>query len=196
MPLSETVLDRAFGFLVDEGAIALQQVVRATEYIWSRRRQDGPPAGPGYFVNDGQMINALRLLVTNFGLASTLLFDNGSRRSSESAGMFEIRMDRVTRVAALTSGFDSSIFSQRSIRNKFAHVDEHMAKALVRDDAGWLLNIGLSHRALVKGENDQLNYCRVYIFDEDKLLHLQEEFDVRRAYNASRQVLTVLPPAT
>jgi hypothetical protein len=187
------VLDRSFSFLVDEGTIALHQVRRATDYIWSRRR---PERGPGYFVNDGEMINALRRLVTNFGLASTILFDDGPKRTSENAGVYALRRDRVARVGALTSSIDTGIFAQRSIRNKFAHIDEYLAKAALRNDAGWLLNIGISHRDLVTGENGRLNYCRVYVFEEDKLLHLGEEFDVKEAYRATGEVIAALPAAT
>lgn len=187
------VLDRSFSFLVDEGAIALHQVRRAIEYIWAQRR---PERGVGYFINDGEMINALRRLATNFGLSSMLLFDDGPKRSSENSQVFELRKDRIDRVRTLTSGIDTSIFAQRSLRNKFAHIDEYMEKAFLRNDAGWLINYGVSHRDLVKGENGKLNYCRVYIFEEDKLLHLGEEFDVKEAYRVVGDVIAALPPAT
>jgi hypothetical protein len=141
------------------------------------------------------MINALRLLVSNFGLASSILFDDGGKRSSENAAMYGLRKERVDRVAALTATVDTSIFQRRAIRNKFMHIDEHLAKALLAGNCEWLINAGLSARSLVRGEN-LLRYCRVYIFDEDVLLHLDEEFDVREAYQRASEVIAVLPEAS
>lgn len=192
MAVAPNILEDARRRLLREGRNALAEATLAIEYIWSRRVPPDPDGG-GYLVSDGDMVTALRTLVMSFGLASTILFDGGARRRSENAGMFALRHDRVEHVRQLTADIDTAIFDQRSIRNKFAHVDEYLAKLLLRGPANWIVDLGLSRREMIRFNDAGGNYCRVYIFDEERLLHLGEEFDVRQAYEAMTAVLAILP---
>jgi hypothetical protein len=183
MQVSQAAVDRAFSLIAGEGFSYLQRVNSALETIWTKRPEK---IDTGYLVvSDAIVAEALHDLVLSFGSVSTLLFDRGSQRRSENASVYKIRMDRTHRVADALKGIDTAIYQDRAIRNRHVHSDEYIAKAIVANPGTCVLqDIALSERSAFSSEVGLL-YIRVYIFSEDKLLHLNAEFDVKRLYETN-----------
>jgi hypothetical protein len=179
---SEQASARSFELLTGDGLGHLYGMDRALEKIWSKR----PPIAEGYvLVSDGEMATSIIDFVTHFGHVSTLLFDDGSKRTSENNATYRIRMERVERVAQFFEGIDTNVFKDRRIRNRHFHADEYVAKSLLKyPDAVIIQDLAFNKRELMKSQL-QIIYIRAYEFDSDTLLHLEAEFDVKKLYEIS-----------
>lgn len=155
---------------------------RALEKIWSKR----PPSGEGYvLVSDGDMAKSIIEFVTDFGHVSTLLFDDGPKRTSENSATYRIRTERIAKVAQFFEAIDTSVFRDRRIRNRHFHADEYVAKSLAKHpNAVIIQDLAFNKRELINSQLPIL-FIRAYEFDTDTLLHLEAEFDVKKLYETS-----------
>lgn len=184
MPSDEDV-QRAQDLVCREGlkhlASACLNIERVKATLPSKR-------GQGFtIVSDAENAVQLQSLAVHLGQASLTLFDGSKSRPKEPPLAAKLRRQRVAKIAEFVSGIDIEPLNDREVRNRLIHVDEYMIMAALRDES-WLIDISLSHREIFNAPGG-MNYCRVYVFSEDKLLHLGAELDVGAAYDAGMAVL-------
>jgi len=182
---SEEHIEQAQSRLLDEGLEHLSSACLNIERVRAR----APDLSKGFTtVSDAAMSAALQHLAIHLGQASLTLFDCSERRRSEDKCAYELRKSRAMTIAEFLADIDLSPLSDRRVRNRLIHVDEYMGSCGAMGEGVWLSNISLSHREAVKSKLP-MHYCRVYIFAEDRLLHLGAEMDVKAAYDAGMTVL-------
>lgn len=166
-------------------AIALAQTLETLQ------RYKPEPVNSGYLlVNKPEIGRAIATFVDHFGFLAVNIFDDGPRRRCENAKTYQARRERLSVIDELFSGIDLAIFRDRTVRNRYIHYEEHLAKYLLREPPmSVMADLGFSHRDIVKCK-DGIVYIRVYEFDTDTLLHLGCEFDMRALYAASMAIAT------
>jgi hypothetical protein len=146
-------------------------------------------------VKEGPLVNAsmkspeiavtLSNLCYQAGLASTILFEDGSQGHYESDTAHNLRMERIEYVRAFCSaeGIKPTVLKDREMRNSLTHIDERLADALTeKDGVGWFIDVAVKDRSaftLPEGV-DEVRFCRSYISQEDKILHLGQELDLQK----------------
>jgi hypothetical protein len=184
---SAAASERSFDVLWGDGLRYLHEMSRALEAIWAKR-----PTTPdvGYLlISDGDIPSAIIKFVTDFGHVSTLLFDEGLKRTSENGVLYRIRTERVKRATEFFDGIDLSVFKDRRIRNRHFHADEYVTKFLVNHpDAVIVQDLSVTERGLFSSDLPIL-YIRVYEYSNDLLLHLDAEFDAKKLYETTLQMI-------
>ena len=182
MRYSAIASERARQVLWDDAVSHFERVARTLETIWSFR----PPKRDGYaLISQPEIVAAIQSLAVNFGLVASLMFDDGPKRSTENTAMHQMRVDRVQYFKDLLIGIDTSIYRDKSLRNRHLHADEYLCKMLAKSPASAIFqNIALSEKAAINA-TVPIIYVRVYAYGEDVLMHLGSEFDARQLYEAN-----------
>lgn len=176
--------------VIREGLVALDVLVTAIVRLWEVR----PPPLQGSVGVIGTHEEIPGLLVTICSSAATayqVLFDKGTRRSSESPAMYNARLARVSLVEQQCGTLQIVELRNLQVRRRIVHIDEHLTKALLTDpDSAFLINLAVSNRDLIAPEEGAtLLHCRVYFSAEDLILHLGAELHVGRLHAEATAVL-------
>lgn len=168
----------AQSLIVSEAEEAVGLLKSAIETLWKLR-----PKMPdtGYvWVSNSDLPTSLFLIATNFGILSTLLFDNGPRRAKEMAETYQLRRNRSYLINVYLVNINIKIFLNRKLRDRLIYVDEYVLTSVTETQGKTISNIGLSKRQAVN--LDSCTALRVYIFEEDVFLHLGQELPIRDLY--------------
>jgi hypothetical protein len=127
------------------------------------------------------------------GLASTILFNDSPKGSKESQIAYAIRIERKQYVFALCAAQNLSILTlkDRDVRNALTHIDERLGQILTKEpNVGWYIDSAIhSRNQFDTPAGIAIKYCRCYLMDEGKILHLGHELDV---IDLRRQCVVVL----
>ena len=125
--------------ILSHGREALHAMIRRIDRLHAMLK-DTPQIKNAYFNPD--IPSTLTDLCTQQGIASNILFNDGSRSRYESERAFKLRKERVAYVSHWIKGVPVKILSDRKLRNTLTHIDEHVADALTKPKTGWMINFG------------------------------------------------------
>jgi hypothetical protein len=128
------------------------------------------------------------------GLASTILFDDSSKKQRESGTAFRLRKTRVEYVKGKCAALRLKVLTSRKIRNSMTHIDEYLADEMQRPKTGWMIDsaIGRRDQFTAKQHGIDVAYCRVFIASEDTLLHLGNEISLKQLREEATVVLATI----
>lgn len=177
---------------------AMHELITVAGEIDGLRAQRPPaPQVGGYMDATGGFGARTKRLCYALGQASTALFEDSALRNAADNRERQRRMERVRGICA---GIDIAPLADRAMRNRIVHFDEHLGRQFRRfPRSSMISNMGLSNRTMLRPEEGSfLLYSRVYIFEEDRLLHLDTELDLaavrRAAVLTAIAIHTTLPP--
>lgn len=151
-----------------------------------------------FYISDPPYLipSTLSNLCYQAGLASTILFDDCKKKRSESSTSYKLRIERVAYVKkwCATRGLKTPTLENRSMRNALTHIDEYMADALTKEGStGWWIDSALKSRAeFMPPAGIKMQFCRSYVNDEDKLLHLDKELSLKSLEEECSALLAVV----
>lgn len=130
------------------------------------------------------------------GLASTILFSDGKKGGKESNYAYQLRKERVAYVKHWcdAQGGSAPMLQNRDLRNSLTHVDEHLADALQRTPmTGWFIDVAIESRSgFTAPDGIAIAFCRSFIRDEDKIVHLEHELAIGDLEKECRAILAVV----
>lgn len=168
--------------ILTQGSTALASTINLIEKL-KLLVNDGPITN-AYF--SPEIPNTLSNLCYQAGLASTILFNDSKRGSKESAISFKLRTDRVAYVKHWCDiqSIDTPTLKNRGIRNALTHIDEYLADALTAEsNVAWYIDMAIESRNQFETPSGiSTKFCRSYIKDENKILHLDKELCLKNLY--------------
>lgn len=170
--------------VIREGLMSLQALVEQIDALEAL----APPApvsaedranGGGIIVSQPEIYEHCKNIGDALALASLTLFE---RKRLEKANERRDRAAKGEVVDAVCVDLDVSIFHNRRLRDRMVHVDEWIPRMVRRfPNSRWLTGMAITHRGMF-GDGDggvPIIYNRVFIFEEHRILHLEEELDLR-----------------
>ncbi len=175
-----------------QGADALLATIRLIENV--RKLVDESPLKNAYISPDIPF--TLSNLCYQAGLASTILFNGSAKGYKESKLSFKLRIERVNYVNHLckTQGLETPTLKSRSIRNALTHIDEYLADALTAEpNVAWFIDTAIESRDQFEPISGlKTKFCRAYIKDEDKIIHLDKEVSLLSLQEECTALLAVV----
>lgn len=130
------------------------------------------------------------------GLASTILFEDGDQGHFESDRAYKLRQKRVKYVNEFCSsqGVEPSLLLDREVRNSLTHIDERLADILTEEGGvGWFIDAAVRRRDEFEAPKEvEVRFCRSYVIEEDRILHLGQELDLGELRRECVAVLAVV----
>lgn len=126
------------------------------------------------------------------GVASSIMFNGSPRASDESARAYELRIARYRYVREFcdAANVDLSILRSKTLRNKLIHIDSHVEKAMRTPETGWIIDSAIGYRDQFRNPDvKKVGFCRTFVVQEEKILHLGHEIFVPDLYNQTVSVL-------
>ncbi len=124
------------------------------------------------------------------------MFSDGKKGWQESDYAYQLRKERVAYVKRWcdAQGVSAPMLQDRGLRNSLTHVDEHLADALERTPmTGWFIDVAIDSRSgLNAPDGIAIAFCRSYIRDEDKIVHLEHELAISDLEKECRAILAVV----
>jgi hypothetical protein len=163
--------------ILTQGSSALQATINRIDSL----AELGPREGNVMFVNSN-IAPILQDLCSQAGIATSTLFNNGNKSRFESDLAYKLRVERIAYVKKLCDeqNFKPETLTDREIRNSLIHIDERLADILTNEKyVGWFIDHVASIRNSFEPiEGITIKYCRSYIHNENKILHLGNELDL------------------
>jgi hypothetical protein len=124
------------------------------------------------------------------GLASTVLFNDGTKGQRESGAAYKLRLSRVVYVKQKCANITVSLLTNRKMRNSLTHIDEYLVREMARPNTGWLVDSAIGRRDQFAPQKPDIvvAFCRTYISSEDVLLHLGNEISLADLRNEANEV--------
>ncbi len=181
---NQVIFDRELSdtqnLILFQGFSALEATCFRIDYLY---KLCGPKEGNKLFTGR-DIPTLLQDLCAQAGIASQILFnDNPNKYRNESKIAYELRHERVEYVNrfCVDQQFRPEILTDREIRNSLTHIDERLPDILTQEDGiGWFIDYAASIRsAFPKPEGiNEFKYCRSYVHNESKILHLDHELNL------------------
>jgi hypothetical protein len=185
-------ISHAQNVILSQGAYALRGVLdlvgqlRAHVKVSPLTNMYPAPEIPGILSN----------LCFQAGLASTILFSDAPKGRRESEYAYRLRRERITYVDVwcASQGLKAPVLRDRDLRNSLTHIDEHLADAMESQPmTGWFVDAAIASRHEFQAPNGlAVAFCRCYVREEDKLLHLKHEMSISDLTEECRAVLAVV----
>jgi len=187
-------IDDVQNLILTQGSSALSATFQKINYLFN---VCGPQEGNKVFM-DSSIAPTLQDLCAQAGIASQILFNGNPHKSRlESQQAFDLRIERFNYVKNLcdSQGFNPNILLDREVRNSLTHIDERLADILTKDHGvGWFIDYVASTRnSFPKPEGiTEIKYCRSYVHNEGKILHLDNELDIKALAHECVAVLAIV----
>jgi hypothetical protein len=141
----------------------------------------------------GDLPTLLSDLCFQQGLASTILFNDSPKSARENRAAYAQRLARVAYVRRKCSRISTALLQDRQIRNSLTHIDEHLAKALSKENTGWFIDCAILDREATSNPHGlDVAFCRSYISSENVILHLGHEISLTALRQEASGVLTAI----
>lgn len=177
--------------ILSQGSYALRGVLEQVAKL--RAYVDQSPLANVYIAPEIPAV--LSNLCYQAGLASTILFNDAKKGSKESEYAYRLRKERIDYVRQWSGaqGVEAPLLRDRNLRNSLTHIDEHLADALTkRPMTGWFIDVAIKSREWHAPDIVDIAFCRSYIQDEDKLVHLEHELVVSHLAAECQALLAVV----
>jgi hypothetical protein len=123
-------------------------------------------------------------------IASAILFNDSHRTTREREDEYQLRMKRVLYVKALCTQIETAILSNKSVRNRLTHIDEHLAREMKRPNTGWIIDSAIARRDQFAAPDGLATaFCRTYIASEGVIAHLGHDISVAGLRQEANRVL-------
>mgnify|MGYP000588910309 CR=1 FL=1 len=192
--LFDSSLSKVQNLIMMQGAFALEATIARIDYL---NKICGPKNGNNIFT-DRNIPYLLQDLCAQAGIASQVLFNGQAKKGfKESEIAFELRLERYNYVKNLCEihSFEPEVLNDRRVRNSLTHIDEKMADLLTKEsDVAWFVDHAASIRNSFQmpAEIKSVKFCRTYIHNESKILHLDNELDLDKLRKECLKTLTVV----
>ncbi len=197
--LQQVILDKDLGttqnVILHQARYALGAVASRIHHL---SQICGPRVGNKMFVNQS-IPSILQDLCSHAGIASNILFNGNQRKTNfESETAYNLRMERFQYVQTKCekANFQPILLKDRDIRNALLHIDEKLADILTaKENVGWMIDQVSSTRMSdyqVEGGQIEVKFCRSYIHNEGKIVHLDHELDIEELKKECEDALRVI----
>jgi hypothetical protein len=196
--LRQIVFDREISnvqnVILTQGSSALQATLARINFLFEIC---GPKEGNKVFT-DQNIAPVLQDLCAQAGIASQILFNGNPHKSRlESQTAFELRLERFEYVKNLCNeqNFAPEILTDREVRNSLTHIDERLADILTEEEGiGWFIDYAASIRNSFNKPDGvkEIKYCRSYVHNESKILHLGHELDLIELAHECAAILAIV----
>jgi len=197
-PSRRVIFDREISnvqnLILVQGSSALSATLERISYL---NQICGPKEGNKVF-KDQRIPPILQDLCAQAGIASQILFNGNSHKSRyESETAYKLRMERIEYVKRFCDdqNFTPEILTDREVRNSLTHIDERLADILTeKEGIGWFIDYAASIRSSFTKPDGikEIKYCRSYVHNENKILHLGHEFDLNGLVHECVAILAIV----
>ncbi len=194
--LQRVIFDKAIGntqnIILTQGASALKATINRIDKL--QELINNSPIKNTFI--DPDIPPTLSDLCAQAGVAATILFNDNRQGRLETDIAYTLRKERIKYVKDLcdAQNFISLTLTNREVRNSLTHIDERLADILTSDpNIGWFIDIAIPNRNEFSAPNGiTIKFCRSYIANENKILHLDQELDLKNLRQECVVILAIV----